>query len=264
MLIFSIVPANQPEVLVIQCGLDGLAGDPMSIWNLDCRSVLKVISTFLSWDLPTLLLGGGGYDNVNAAKCWSLITSLALGRLEMSDLEEEQDRDEASLGSGNSLVKARGNEADDKEFARENGRHTETEPTLSEEGEGMKVDLVEIADKGLDALEEGVEMQVAAVESKGLDRNADGSKAKGGQGRLDKISLSTPVPFHEFWDRYSRDPILDVRRGEFETPISPLPLTLESIFQCISDPNQWTLCHSHPSPTLPILLGERRDEGYQR
>lgn len=32
----------------------------------------------------TLLLGGGGYLNPNAARCWSYLTAIALGRIEIN------------------------------------------------------------------------------------------------------------------------------------------------------------------------------------
>jgi len=49
----------QPEVIVCQCGADGLAGDPMESLNLTPHALGKCIYTMLSWKLPLLLLGGG-------------------------------------------------------------------------------------------------------------------------------------------------------------------------------------------------------------
>lgn len=70
-----------PEVVVVQCGVDGLAEDPMNIWNLSTSAYVRAIQTVLSWRKPTVLLGGGGYKSENAARCWSLITAACLDRL---------------------------------------------------------------------------------------------------------------------------------------------------------------------------------------
>jgi acetoin utilization deacetylase AcuC-like enzyme len=48
-----------PEVVVCQCGADGLAGDPNESFNLTPLSLGKCVYTLKSWKLPILLLGGG-------------------------------------------------------------------------------------------------------------------------------------------------------------------------------------------------------------
>lgn len=78
----SLVQAWHPEVVVVQCGVDGLAGDPMAVWNLSAAAYVKTMQSVLSWKKPTLLLGGGGYNSENAARCWSLLTAVCLGRFE--------------------------------------------------------------------------------------------------------------------------------------------------------------------------------------
>ncbi|GAA6061488.1 hypothetical protein JCM10212_002567 [Sporobolomyces blumeae] len=72
--------AYGPDAVVVQCGVDGLAGDPCKEWNLSLASLAKCVGAVLDWDLPTLLLGGGGYDSPNAARAWTYLTSVALGR----------------------------------------------------------------------------------------------------------------------------------------------------------------------------------------
>lgn len=80
-----LVEAWDPKMVVVQCGVDGLAGDPMAVWNLSAAAYVDAIERVLGWQKPTLLLGGGGYCSENAARCWSLITALCLGRLERGD-----------------------------------------------------------------------------------------------------------------------------------------------------------------------------------
>ncbi|KAF9515690.1 hypothetical protein BS47DRAFT_1371945 [Hydnum rufescens UP504] len=70
--------------VVLQCGVDGLAGDPYAIWNwgIDVRdegSMGWCINRSLSWGPKILLLGGGGYHSPNAARSWSYLTSIACG-----------------------------------------------------------------------------------------------------------------------------------------------------------------------------------------
>lgn len=67
-----------PDAVVLQCGVDGLAGDPCKEWNLNSRGMGKVVERVCGWGLKTLLLGGGGYNTSNTAKCWSYLTSVAV------------------------------------------------------------------------------------------------------------------------------------------------------------------------------------------
>lgn len=53
-----------PDYMVVQCGVDGLAGDPMAKWNWtidqdESGSMGWCIKNILSWGCKTLLLGGG-------------------------------------------------------------------------------------------------------------------------------------------------------------------------------------------------------------
>jgi acetoin utilization deacetylase AcuC-like enzyme len=69
-----------PEAIVVQCGADGLAGDPLKgNWNLDISSIGEAISHIFSYDKPTILFGGGGYSPSLTAKCFTFCTAVALG-----------------------------------------------------------------------------------------------------------------------------------------------------------------------------------------
>ena len=48
-----------PQVVVVQCGADCLAGDPLGSFNLSIRGMGACIEFILEWGLPVLLLGGG-------------------------------------------------------------------------------------------------------------------------------------------------------------------------------------------------------------
>lgn len=87
--VMPVIEALRPAAIVVQCGLDGLALDPVNQWNLGLRSILSSVSDVLAWARQenggkpgcrpkVLLLGGGGYNSLNAAKGWAAITALAL------------------------------------------------------------------------------------------------------------------------------------------------------------------------------------------
>lgn len=51
-----------PEAVVMQLGADTMAGDPMCSFNMTPVGVGKCLQYVLGWQLPTLLLGGGGFE----------------------------------------------------------------------------------------------------------------------------------------------------------------------------------------------------------
>ncbi|KAL7284332.1 hypothetical protein ACG7TL_001618 [Trametes sanguinea] len=73
----------EPDFVVVQCGADGLAGDPYATWNwaLGGEGGLGwYVDRICGWGCKTLLLGGGGYNSPNVARAWTYLTSVALGR----------------------------------------------------------------------------------------------------------------------------------------------------------------------------------------
>ncbi|KAH0581409.1 hypothetical protein H2248_012491 [Termitomyces sp. 'cryptogamus'] len=68
-----------PSYIVLQCGVDALAGDPCGISNWSLEGLNAFVSEVLRWRIPTMMLGGGGYDTPNAARAWTSLTAIALG-----------------------------------------------------------------------------------------------------------------------------------------------------------------------------------------
>ncbi|KAF7291897.1 Hist-deacetyl domain-containing protein [Mycena indigotica] len=75
-----------PDLIVLQCGVDSLAGDPCAIFNWSLGPISEegslgwcVSRVVNHWRGKKLLLGGGGYDSPNAARAWAYLTSIALG-----------------------------------------------------------------------------------------------------------------------------------------------------------------------------------------
>merc|ERR1712168_1709191 len=69
----------QPSAVVLQCGADSLSGDRLGCFNLTLKGHGKCVEFIKKFDLPLLLLGGGGYTIRNVARCWTFETSIALG-----------------------------------------------------------------------------------------------------------------------------------------------------------------------------------------
>lgn len=68
-----------PGAVVLQCGADSLSGDRLGCFNLSLRGHAQCVDFFKSYDVPLLLLGGGGYTIRNVARCWAYETSRVLG-----------------------------------------------------------------------------------------------------------------------------------------------------------------------------------------
>lgn len=48
-----------PKCVVVQCGADGLVGDPIGGLNLTPKALAKCVENIMKWEKPTLFLGGG-------------------------------------------------------------------------------------------------------------------------------------------------------------------------------------------------------------
>ncbi|KAL0280656.1 UNVERIFIED_CONTAM: hypothetical protein PYX00_001882 [Menopon gallinae] len=68
----------KPECIVVQCGADSVAGDPLGGFNLTPLGLGHCLRLILNKNLPTLVLGGGGYNVPNVARCWTYLTSVIL------------------------------------------------------------------------------------------------------------------------------------------------------------------------------------------
>jgi histone deacetylase 8 len=93
-----VLEAFAPDYIVLQCGVDGLAEDPLGAWNWTLGSeggLAWCVQRVLDCPAKVLLLGGGtvlvrlihflpltcyvgGYSPSNTARAWALLTSLAV------------------------------------------------------------------------------------------------------------------------------------------------------------------------------------------
>lgn len=75
----------QPDVVVLQCGADSLAGDLSATFNLKIKGHGDCLQFIRSFNVPLLVLGGGGFNPIYVPHCWcyevsfiSLVTSIML------------------------------------------------------------------------------------------------------------------------------------------------------------------------------------------
>lgn len=74
--ITDVINFYQPSAIVLQCGADSLAGDRLGCFNLSIRGHGECVKFVKSFNLPLLVLGGGGYTLRNVSRCWTYETSL--------------------------------------------------------------------------------------------------------------------------------------------------------------------------------------------
>ena len=82
----SVMEYYRPEAIVLQCGGDSLSGDRLGCFNLSMRGHANCVSFVKSFDLPVLVLGGGGYTMRNVSRAWAYETGLLVGQSMGSDL----------------------------------------------------------------------------------------------------------------------------------------------------------------------------------
>jgi len=78
--IAKVMEQYQPGVVVMCCGADSLSGDRVGCWNLSFRGHAAVLEYVKTFNLPMLVLGGGGYTIRNVARCWCYETSRLLNQ----------------------------------------------------------------------------------------------------------------------------------------------------------------------------------------
>jgi len=82
----KVMETYQPTALVLQCGSDSLSGDRLGCFNLSVRGHADAVRHMMTYNLPTLVLGGGGYTIRNVARCWTYETAVVLGEELDNDL----------------------------------------------------------------------------------------------------------------------------------------------------------------------------------
>ncbi|KAK5643273.1 hypothetical protein RI129_007118 [Pyrocoelia pectoralis] len=90
--IFSrVFQSFNPSALVVQCGADCINGDPVGQINVTPKAMGECIKDILKCNVPTLFLGGGGYDAANTARYWTYLTSLIINKPIDNDIPDSSE-----------------------------------------------------------------------------------------------------------------------------------------------------------------------------
>ncbi|PKY16015.1 histone deacetylase-3 [Rhizophagus irregularis] len=79
----------QPSVVVLQCGADSLGKDRLGGFNISIKAHGECVRFIKSWQVPLLVLGGGGYRIPNVARCWTYETGILLDTELQSELPQK-------------------------------------------------------------------------------------------------------------------------------------------------------------------------------
>jgi acetoin utilization protein AcuC len=93
--VMPLLGAFRPEVIVIELGMDTLAGDPLTHLCLTNNATVDVLNRLLRLNTPLLVAGGGGYNVDNTVRAWALAWRTCAG---------EDDEHDFSLGLGGVML----------------------------------------------------------------------------------------------------------------------------------------------------------------
>lgn len=66
----KVMQVYDPGAIVLQCGADSLSGDRLGSFNLTIKGHAECLKYLRSFNVPLMVLGGGGYTIKNVARCW--------------------------------------------------------------------------------------------------------------------------------------------------------------------------------------------------
>ena len=93
-----VIEKFSPDVIVLELGMDCLAGDPLTDLLLTNNAYADAVGRVLEFSLPVLAVGGGGYHAENSVRAWALAWSVLVG--------EAGDTDDLSIGMGGVMLES--------------------------------------------------------------------------------------------------------------------------------------------------------------
>jgi len=76
---FPLIAAYDPDVLFTQLGADTFRTDPLTRLEITTHSYGYILRKLKALRIPWVAVGGGGYDNVNVARAWTLAWAIMNG-----------------------------------------------------------------------------------------------------------------------------------------------------------------------------------------
>ena len=71
-IVLPLLEAYGPDVIVLELGMDTLAGDPLTHLRMTNNIVVEILEPLLHTGVPLLVVGGGGYHVENTVRSWAL------------------------------------------------------------------------------------------------------------------------------------------------------------------------------------------------
>jgi len=93
-----LIGAFEPDVIVMEVGMDMLAGDPLAHLSLTNNAYAEAAGRVMRCGKPLLAVGGGGYHIENTARGWALVWSVLCG--------QDAHADEWSAGMGGVMLES--------------------------------------------------------------------------------------------------------------------------------------------------------------
>lgn len=81
-----LIHAYEPDVLVLELGMDALSGDPLAHLSLTNNAYAEAVELLMAFGKPILAVGGGGYNVENTTRGWALMWSVLSGAGPHSDM----------------------------------------------------------------------------------------------------------------------------------------------------------------------------------
>lgn len=72
----AVIDTFQPSAIVLQCGADSLGCDRLGCFNLSIQAHGQCVQIIKNFNIPLMVVGGGGYTVRNVARCWTYETSV--------------------------------------------------------------------------------------------------------------------------------------------------------------------------------------------
>ncbi|KAI0093840.1 hypothetical protein BDY19DRAFT_902557 [Irpex rosettiformis] len=73
------VTAFRPSAIVLQCGADSLGCDRLGAFNLSIAAHGECVNFVRKYNVPLMVVGGGGYTIKNVSRCWTYETAVLVG-----------------------------------------------------------------------------------------------------------------------------------------------------------------------------------------
>ncbi|VDP20935.1 unnamed protein product [Soboliphyme baturini] len=84
----AVIDWYQPTCIVMQCGADSLGLDRLGCFNLSFKGHGECVRFVKKFNIPMLVVGGGGYTVRNVARCWTYETSVLLDQEIPNDIPD--------------------------------------------------------------------------------------------------------------------------------------------------------------------------------